>query len=339
MLELIQKIRNVKGIYKMKQKYLKYILIFIIFLMFFIPNKTFASTNEYTIENNIVQSENNFVETYVDSSLYSLFVITMSVVFVLTAYILWIRYGKDQKMVETTEFYPPERYNSAEVNFIYNGSADEKGIISLLIYLADKGYVKIEEIERKVIFSEFKFSEFKSFKITKIKEYDGNNEYEKIFFDGLFHGESKNYVDMSKVIKTIKEAKALGERVTLKDAFEESEEKISGEREEVTILDLCNSFYKTLNKIKAKINSRENSDAIFEPSSMGKAKYLRLMIIAIFILITVKPINDYYGGDITMLLTILLFTAYGLHIILTTLFGKKTNNFWKWYTCNFYYNE
>ena len=98
---------------------------------------------------------------------FSVIVIILCVVFILIAYRLWAKYGKDEQVVETVEFYPPEGYNSAEVGLLYNGSADTKEIVSLLIYLANKGYLKIEETEGKGL-----FSKSKSFKITKIKDYD-----------------------------------------------------------------------------------------------------------------------------------------------------------------------
>ena len=142
-------------------------------------------------------------------------------------------------------------YNSAEVGFLYNGSADTEGIISLLIYLANKGYIEIEETEEKML-----FSKSKGFKITKLKEYDGNNESEKMFFDGLFKSTSTN---------------------------------------SVTSLDLYNNFYIILNMIKSKLNSKANKNKIFTKASRSKVKYIILMAIAIFILITVKPIIEYSG--------------------------------------------
>ena len=122
-----------------------------------------------------------FVGAKDNNSLYYL-IIAISIIFVIISIVLWILFGKDPPVVETVEFYPPEGYNSAEIGFLYYGEAENNAIISLLIYLADKGYLKIEEIETKVL-----FSSSKDFRITKLKEYDGNNESEKIFFNGLFN--------------------------------------------------------------------------------------------------------------------------------------------------------
>ena len=112
---------------------------------------------------------------------FSIFVIAVCLTCVFVAFRLWSKYGKDEQVIETVEFYPPEGYNSAEVGFLYEGKSSDESIISLLIYLANKGYLKIEETEEKML-----FSKSKGFRITKLKEYDGNNECEKIFFNG-FH--------------------------------------------------------------------------------------------------------------------------------------------------------
>ncbi len=108
--------------------------------------------------------------------------IGISIIFVIIAFGLWNKYGKDEVAVETVEFYPPDGLNSADLAFIYKGRSEKKDIISLLIYLANKGYLKIEEFEEKTL----KVIKSKKFKIIKVKEYDGDNEVEKAFFNNLF---------------------------------------------------------------------------------------------------------------------------------------------------------
>lgn len=108
--------------------------------------------------------------------------IGVSIIFVIIAFSLWRRYGKDEVAVETVEFYPPNGMNSAELGFIYKGHSEQKDIISLLIFLANKGYLRIEEFEERTL----KVIKSKNFKIIKVKEYDGDNEDEKTFFNVLF---------------------------------------------------------------------------------------------------------------------------------------------------------
>ncbi len=78
--------------------------------------------------------------------------LTMSlIIFAITIwnFINWKKYGKDlPKEIETVEFYPPENYSSAEIGYIYGKQNNKKLTISLIVQLASKGYIKIDEIEK-----------------------------------------------------------------------------------------------------------------------------------------------------------------------------------------------
>ena len=58
---------------------------------------------------------------------------------------LWLAFGKDEKIYPSAEFYPPEGMTPAEIGYAVDGTVDSKDVLSLLIYWADKGYIKIEE--------------------------------------------------------------------------------------------------------------------------------------------------------------------------------------------------
>ncbi len=78
------------------------------------------------------------------------FIISM-IVILLTIYVirLWFKYGKDyEKRIPTVEFYAPDDLSSAEIGYIYNNRhVSKKLTISLIIELASKGYIKIDEIK------------------------------------------------------------------------------------------------------------------------------------------------------------------------------------------------
>lgn len=105
-------------------------------------------------------------------------IIFIPLISLIISLLLWLKYGKDDKLVDTVEFYPPNQLNSLELGYLYKGKSDKYDVISLLIYLASKGYVKISEITDE--------NDDNSFVITKLKEYDGSNETEKEFLSGLF---------------------------------------------------------------------------------------------------------------------------------------------------------
>ena len=65
------------------------------------------------------------------------------------AILLWYFYGRDKHMVKTLEFYPPDELTPGEIGYLVDGRADKQDVISTIVYLADKGYIEIEEIDRK----------------------------------------------------------------------------------------------------------------------------------------------------------------------------------------------
>lgn len=100
--------------------------------------------------------------------------ICIAVIGAVLAFVFWWLFGRDDPVVETVEFYPPDGLNSLELAFAYKGTTDNNDVVSLLVYLAQKGYVQIEENEKK------------DFVIRKVREYDGFNKAEAAFFQGLF---------------------------------------------------------------------------------------------------------------------------------------------------------
>lgn len=106
--------------------------------------------------------------------------VIVGIVSLIISFILWWFFGRDEKVVDVVNFYPPDNLNSLELGYMYRGRVRDKDVTSLLIYLANKGYIKIKEIKRTSILGK------DDFEISKIKDYDGNNSLEKTFMEGLF---------------------------------------------------------------------------------------------------------------------------------------------------------
>ena len=218
--------------------------------------------------------------------------IGLPLIFLAISIYFWYKFGRDDEVVETVEFYPPEGFNSLEVGFLYKGAADSQDVTSLLIYLANKGYLKISETEEKSL-----FSKKKGFKLTKLKEYDGDNQNEKIFLDGLFNAKSSYSI------------------------FGKNAEESNDSMNEVTSEDLYNNFYIVMNRILRNVNDKTNKNKIFEKSASGKTKFIALMVIITFCLITIPPI--YYYGDMSTIIFALLFPGAGFFVLCTLLFGNN----------------
>lgn len=103
--------------------------------------------------------------------------VILSIVTMGAGFLLWNTYGKDDPVVETVEFYAPDGMNSVEAAYAYKGSLDGNDVVSLIVYLAQKGYIEIREGTGK-----WK----KDFTLIKRKDYAENNRSEQIFMEGLF---------------------------------------------------------------------------------------------------------------------------------------------------------
>lgn len=210
------------------------------------------------------------------------------------SFLLWFIFGRDKKPVETVEFYPPEGFNSLEIGFLYKGKAENKDVVSLLIYLADKGYIKITETNDKSL-----FSNVSGIKITKLKDYDGNNYSEKKFMEGLFTGSLVTSL-ISKMVN-------------------QNQETVNPN--EVYLSSLYNSFYITIDDILRNMNSKENKDKIFEKKSTRKKAIIILFILLSYILITSIPIISL--SDVFNLPFALIFPATGFGVLFGLVFGQK----------------
>lgn len=206
---------------------------------------------------------------------------------------IWAKYGNDDEIVETIEFYPPHGVNSLRAGFLYHGTTTNESIISLLIYLANKGYLKIEETNRKTKFGE------SGFKITLLKEYDGTDENERLFFDGLFKKRTYSY------------RKSLGKP------------ELANMKTTVTSSDLYNSFYRTLSKIEKNSNAKNNIHEIYEEGSLNKKVFvILLLIISAFTTIGI-PTYDFGGFEFILITGFLLLFYLPFFIAIGSMKGNS----------------
>lgn len=101
----------------------------------------------------------------------------ISLILVIVAIIIWMSDEKKKWIVCKKEYYTPNNMNSLVLTLLYYGIKDDA--VMLLVSLLNKGYLRFEEIR-------YDSSNWKNFKIIKIKDYDGNDKYEKIIFEELF---------------------------------------------------------------------------------------------------------------------------------------------------------
>ncbi|MBR1424048.1 DUF2207 domain-containing protein [bacterium] len=112
----------------------------------------------------------------------------MILLFTIAAFLTWLNFGKDEQIVPVVNFYPPKGLNSAEAELCYKGKASTKGLVALLVELAKKGYINIENDGHK-------------WTLHRTHGYDGVNKDEKALLTALFpHGKNsveRDYLETS----------------------------------------------------------------------------------------------------------------------------------------------
>ncbi len=96
-------------------------------------------------------------------------------------YRTWLKYGKDDPVVSTTSYYPPDGMDPAMAGFLINDSDDSSDLIALIPYWGSKGFLRIEEIPKKNWFTA------PDTKLIALKPLPSDaSPYEKTIFEGLF---------------------------------------------------------------------------------------------------------------------------------------------------------
>ncbi|MEO8773910.1 MAG: DUF2207 domain-containing protein [Gelidibacter sp.] len=96
-------------------------------------------------------------------------------------YWTWLRYGKDDKVISITSYFPPEGMDPAMAGYLINDSDDVSDLISLIPYWGSKGFLRIEEIPKKGWFSSA------DTKLIALKTLPKDApSYEKTIYEGLF---------------------------------------------------------------------------------------------------------------------------------------------------------
>ena len=96
-----------------------------------------------------VPMEEGYFQNVATMSSRNIFLISISGVFLLILILLFWFFGRDRMMISSVQFQPPEGFDSAAVGYIIDGNVSDKDVMSLLLFWADKGYMKLQETEEQ----------------------------------------------------------------------------------------------------------------------------------------------------------------------------------------------
>ena len=288
--------------------------------------------------------EGYFVGAGLNINIMDYIMFLIPVIFLVIAILLWYKFGRDDQVIETVEFYPPEGLNSLDVGFLYKGKAENKDVTSLLIFLANKGYLEIDNkkinlnsekinlnqdsknsANQKIIELQNKINEerINNPNSKKIKYYenmldiykniDTPIDYEQYGFKSLINKLNRENKFFIKKLKDYDGTNA-NEQLFMDGLFEY-------DRTEVTDEMLYNNFYITNNRILHNVNSKQNMDKIFEKSPLRIKFLIILMIAATYCLITIPPIFNY--GQPETLIFAIFSSGIGFSFLFSMLFKKR----------------
>lgn len=109
--------------------------------------------------------------------------------------LLWLFIGRDDPIIQTVEFYPPEDMDPLEIAYVGNDEVSSKDIPALFMYMANKGYVDIRENGKK------------QFSLIRKSDLEGERHHTREIYSALFHGR-RNKADLNDLPESFGEVAA-----------------------------------------------------------------------------------------------------------------------------------
>lgn len=136
---------------------------------------------------------NGYFEGGTSNAVYlNIFCLIPSILIFLGLIILFIKYGLGKQVNIKNEDKITNKYDPVELSYLYKGASMSDDIASILIYLANEGYLKIVEND-----DGYKLGKMNSFYFIKLKDYDKNNAVQEIIFNNIF--ESGDTVELKDI--------------------------------------------------------------------------------------------------------------------------------------------
>jgi len=255
--------------------------------------------------------------------------------------ILWLSFGGKNSKIQidyNVEFHPPKDINSAKIGYLYHKAKEvnKDTIISLILYLADKGYIKINgklvKKENLILDMENKIQELKEQKKELLKK---KNIILALKVEETIKIYEKNKINYIKPTTHSKRENIYLTKVKEYDGFDSLEavvfKELFKDKKKVKILEIYD-----LDQIieKAKILLKKAyRKTIYDENSI-KSKFLNsiMSIASVLIFIIGCLVKDMQMGDITTLIYIIAFisvafiTFSNLVMLKNTEYGERQIN-------------
>ncbi|MEP6684746.1 MAG: DUF2207 domain-containing protein [Parafilimonas sp.] len=144
--------------------------------------------------------------------------LVLPVAFFVLMFLVWRRYGKDEKPTIQTEYYPPENVSPGISGYVIDDTLNRRDLTALIPYWGAGGYLEVHEKQSSALFGLLKD---KQYTFVKLKPLPASAmTFEKTLFNGIFaSGDSvelnslkdKLYTTMSQAKKELEQEIKIGE--------------------------------------------------------------------------------------------------------------------------------
>jgi uncharacterized membrane protein len=99
-------------------------------------------------------------------------------------YLIWKKWGKDEKVTVQAEYYPPENVSPGVSGYIIDDKLNQRDLTALVPYWGAGGYLRVNEIEKNSLLGVIKTKDYEFIKLKDLPEFVP--QFEKTLFGGIF---------------------------------------------------------------------------------------------------------------------------------------------------------
>lgn len=208
-------------------------------------------------------------------------------------YWIWRKYAKGHKVIANISYFPPDNISPSMAGFLIDDKADTQDLIALIPHWGAQGFIQLEHIPKKGIFSK------EDTKVIKLQDLPEDAPgYEKIIFNGLFSNSGK------------------AERSILGSIFGIKKETPSSEVS-VLISSLKDTFYTTMSSAKNQLKAEGQVYYEAKTRKVKRVTFAGIILIGLLFIVLVLFTWGIIGAAAVGLTSFFL-------LILTPILRKKT---------------
>jgi uncharacterized membrane protein YgcG len=164
-------------------------------------------------------------------------------------FMVWRKFGRDDRVVSTTSYYPPEDIDPAMAGFLMDDKSDASDLIALIPHWGAKGHLMMEEVPKKGLFGK------KDTRLVMKSPIPATSpDYARVLFTGLFGSDS---------------------------VLRSGDTGPSFTQKEVLVSTLKNTFYTTMNSARSQLKEKAQPYYVAESRKVQRIMMAMILLLGI----------------------------------------------------------